>query len=476
MTVQLFTCASAPVALAMAAAIDAGMLGAASRTPIHRILLVSDETAIPEFTPSLRDTPGFAAAAERFTQILSWNETVAPAHPASWTPRSEDRPMFERMLRREWNLGNEPIELVLGSATSAQSRALATIFRSAPVIVCTASPEVYAPTPAALPTGMSSRIERLLHLDLVPGLAPHLLGEYGIPAEVIPPDAYRTLLTEAAANLASPTTGTALIIGTEHANTNLTMLRGVAANGHKTIVYAPSPETPTWSAASLATRLSEEAEALGVRLLPPTGLPATGAAPTEVLCAALAPDLLVGCDVSALLATRRHLGIPTAYASSETFPSHANNEQQLLAVIVAHLLPQLSTEGTLAQHAGSARAQTSGPAQTRTGDLSQAHAQRGSVQHGGPAPGQADGAVRELGALVTAVSYCLRPGSRPDLRADAVAYLERQVDSPYFRRERLAELGLPGGEPPPVEEPVAPPPEPVARKRGRITTRLLRSG
>ncbi|MFI0447832.1 hypothetical protein [Actinomadura sp. 6N118] len=433
MTIQLFTCASVPTALAMAAAVDAGMLGSA-----QRILLVSDETTIPEFAPSLRDTPGFATAAERFAQTLSWNETIAPAHPAAWTPRSEDRPLFERMLRREWNLGSEPIELIVGSATSAQSRALATIFRSAPVTVCTASPEVYAPTPAALPTGMSSRIERLLHLDLVPGLTPHLLGEYGTPAEVIPPDAYRTLLTEAATQV-NPPPGTALIAGTAERAKDLTMLRAVAANGHKTIVYAPPPEAPTWPATSLATRMANEAETLGVRLL--TTDPAYPSAPVEVLCAALAPDLVVGCDVSALLATWRYLDIPTAYASAEK-----NDDRQIPAIIAAHVLPHLATEGTLP---------LSGPTQAQA---------------------QADGLARELGALVNAVSYCLRPGSRPDLRADASAYLERHVGSPYFQRERLAELGLPGGTPPQVEEPAPPPPEPVARKRGRITTRLLRSG
>ncbi|MFG2002439.1 hypothetical protein ACGFNU_25120 [Spirillospora sp. NPDC048911] len=428
MTVRLFTCASVPAALAMAAAIDAGMLGSA-----RRVLLVSDETAIPELAPSIRDDPGFASAARRFDDIVSWNETIAPAHPGGWTPRSEDRPMFERMLRREWDLGDEPVELVLGSATSAPGRALATIFRSGPVTVCTGSPEVYAPTPAALPTGMGSRIERLLHLDLVPGLAPHLLAEYGTPAEAVPPDAYRTLLTEAAAELDRPLIGTVLIIGAaDRADTlDVTTLRGVAASGHTTVVYAPSPRAPTWS--SLAARMSGEAETLGVRLLT-----ATPRAPAEVLCATLAPNLLVGSDVSALLSAWRHLDTPAAHV--ETFPSHAKDEHQIPAVIATHLFPQLSPEGVR-----SAQARTSGLAQG------------------------------ELGDLVTAVGYCLRPGSRPDLRASAVAYLERHVGSPYFRRERLAELGLPGGAPPPAEEPAAAPPELVMRRRGRITTRLLRS-
>ncbi|MGW3561557.1 hypothetical protein ACWDNT_30275, partial [Streptomyces sp. NPDC000963] len=54
-----------------------------------------------------------------------------------------------------------------------------------------------------------------------------------------------------------------------------------------------------------------------------------------------------------------------------------------------------------------------------------------------------------LTPLVRAVGYCMRHGSHPELREEAIRFLSAHHDAPgtahHFDAERLTLLGLPGG-------------------------------
>ena len=74
----------------------------------------------------------------------------------------------------------------------------------------------YGPTRNKIDPLVGTRVRRLLHLDLVPGLKPTLLTEFGVPAEVVPTDAFlKTLdsLTGAAGELPVVPDNSALLLG-----------------------------------------------------------------------------------------------------------------------------------------------------------------------------------------------------------------------------------------------------------------------
>lgn len=164
-------------AMTLAAAIDEGRFGGGPR-----VLLVSNNAAIPEVTPALDEAPGFAALRGTFDRVLSWNEVIAPLHPSDWKPRVIETPMLGRLLR---DLLGEPGELVLESIAVPPSRTLAGLVKDCPITVYSDGLMSYGPTRDPLPQEIAGRIGWLLHLDLVPGLAPMLLAEYGVPAEAL---------------------------------------------------------------------------------------------------------------------------------------------------------------------------------------------------------------------------------------------------------------------------------------------------
>ena len=71
---QIFLASTLYGAATVAAALDAGCFPPADR----RLLLVSNNAAIPETTPALDAMPGFEALRDRFDAVLSWNAVIAP--------------------------------------------------------------------------------------------------------------------------------------------------------------------------------------------------------------------------------------------------------------------------------------------------------------------------------------------------------------------------------------------------------------
>ncbi|MEU5436654.1 alpha-2,8-polysialyltransferase family protein [Streptomyces sp. NPDC020719] len=408
-TTQIFLATTLYGMATLAAAIDSDCFAPADR----RLLLISNNAPIPETSPALDTMPGFALLRERFDGVLSWNATIAPLHPGGWAPRADDVPLWERQLRREWHLGDDRIELAVESIQVNPAGAVAQLFPDAPLHVYADGLMSYGPTRNKLDPLVGSRVRRVLHLDLVPGLEPLLLGEFDTPAEVIPTAAFTKVVNELAAEsgeLDVPE-GAALLLGqylaalsilteAEEEELHLSMLKGAAGRGHRRIVFKPHPSAPpAWSHSlrAEAAKLDVELTVLESPLL------------AEVLYERIGPELVVGCFSTALLTASAFYGIPAARTGTELLLDRLTpyqNSNRVPVTLVDALLPPLT----------------------------------------GPAPEP----PADLAALVSAVGYAMQSEIRPDLRAPAERYLSHHLTDHtwrYFKRRRLTTLALPGAIP-----------------------------
>ncbi|MFD4141514.1 alpha-2,8-polysialyltransferase family protein [Streptomyces sp. NPDC058572] len=426
-TTQIFYASSLYGAATLAAAIDSGCFGPADR----RLLLVANNATTPETTLSLDKMPGFRALRDRFDGVLSWNETIAPFHPGGWAPRGDDIPLWERYLRQLWDLGDDRIELAVESVQVNPALAIAQLFPEAALDVYADGLMSYGPTRSKIDPLVGERVRRLFHLDLVPGLQPLLLAEFGAQPEIIPAEAFVKVIDElsdavqdaadgavaAATGATGAGEGPALLLGQylaalgiitpeEEEALHVRMVKGAAALGHRRIVFKPHPTAP----ASWTRTLEREAAALDIEL---TVLDRPLLA--EVLYRQLRPALVAGCFSTALFTASTFYGIPVARIGTEPLLDRLTpyqNSNRVPLTIVDALLPDLA--------AGAA---------------------------GAPAE-----AGERLTGLLSAVGFAMQPQLRADLRPAAERFLSSGGDSGvwrYFKRRRLTVLGLPGGLPVP---------------------------
>ncbi|MFF5963839.1 alpha-2,8-polysialyltransferase family protein [Streptomyces collinus] len=412
-TTQIF-CASTLYGVAtLAAAIDSDLF----EEPDRRVLLVFNNSTTPETTPALDEMPGFAPLREHFDEVLSWNEAIRPFHPGAWAPRADDIPLFERYLRLLWGLGDDRVSLVLESIQVAPALTLAQLFTDAPIDVYADGLMSYGPTRNKLDPLVGTRVRRLLHLDLVPGLTPVLLTEFGVPAHLVPTPAFLKVLgevTETVPELPDVPGDSALLLGQylsalnilspeEEEDLHVRMMRGAVARGHRTVVFKPHPTAP----ARYSRALETEAEKLGVDL---TVLDTPVLA--EVLFDRARPALVVGCFSTALFTASAFYDLPAARIGTELLLERLTpyqNSNRVPATLADALLPDLES-GT-------------------DGDLLPAE---------------------QLSALVTALGFTMQPQIYPDLRPQAEQFLGRHLGPRtrrYFKKRRLTALGLPGGIP-----------------------------
>ncbi|MEV8638581.1 polysialyltransferase family glycosyltransferase [Streptosporangium sp. NPDC051023] len=403
---QLFYASTLFGAMTLGTAINEGRFGPHRG---RRILLVSNNAAIPEITPSLDQAPGFAALRSHFDEVWSWNDIVAPLHPSDWKARIIEVPMLGRLLRSHLSLDEGPDELVLESIAVPPARTIAGLIKDCPITVYSDGLMSYGPTRDPLPQEISGRITRLLHLDLVPGLSPLLLSEYGVPAGTLPDQAFLEVIAQAE-RLARGTEGlpkgqpiilgqylSALDIVTqdEEAGLHADMLRGLAARGFRDALFKPHPA----GGRRHAQQLRETARELGVTLT------VVGeAVPAESCFAALRPKMVVGCFSTALITARKQFGLPVATVGGGLVLERLapyENSNRIPVTITDALLPRLSPDGSLEE----------------------------------PPP-------VDLQALVSAVGYCMQSGSHPGLREQASAYVQANDTARYFKRQRLAALEL----------------------------------
>jgi hypothetical protein len=420
---QIFMVSTLYGAATVAAALDAGLFTAAGR----RLLLVSNNAGVPETTRAVDTMPGFEALRGRFDRVLSWNEAITPLHPRGWSPRAGDAPMWEQHLRRLWDLGDDDVELIVDSVQVAPALSLVQLFPAAPIQVYADGLMSYGPTLSKLEPLITTRIDRLLHLDLVEGLRPLLLSEYGVRGELVPAEAFTKVLGELAEHdepadaVAGLPEGAALVLGQrlsplgiltaeEEEALYVRMLRGAVALGHRRVVFKPHPTAPAhWS-----PLLEQEAVKLGAEL---TVL--DSAVLAEVLYQRIRPALVVGCFSTALLTASAFYGIPVARAGTELILERITpyeHSSRVPVTIADRVLPELTE--------GSAVARWKPP--TR------------------------EWAEHELTPLLRAVGYCMQSQSYSDLRDEAVAYLTESLTTgtwKYFKRRRLTSLALPGAVP-----------------------------
>ncbi|QHC31040.1 polysialyltransferase family glycosyltransferase [Streptomyces sp. HF10] len=416
MTTQLFQASTLYGIATLAAALDSGCFDSADR----RILLVCNNAATPETTPGPDEMPGFERLRDRFDEVISYNETIFPFHPGGWAPRVDDMPLWERFLRHEWRLGSDDVELAVESIQVNPALALGQIFNGAPVTVYADGLMSYGPTRNKIDPLVGTRVDRVLHLDLVPGLAPLLLTEFGVPGELVPTSAFTKVLAE----LASVAEGLpaveepALLLGQylsaldiltpeQEEDLHVRMLKGVAELGHTQVVFKPHPTAP----ARYTRSLEREAERLGVELT-------VVATPVlaEVLYQRTRPALVVGCFSTALLTASALYGLPVARVGTELLLERLapyENSNRIPVTVVDALLPDLA-------------------------DGAAVTARRPGMD------------VARLGALVRAVGFAMQPKILPGLRAETEAWLAANFGpgtSRYFKRRRLTSLALPGGIP-----------------------------
>ncbi|MFA7766835.1 polysialyltransferase family glycosyltransferase [Streptomyces sp. NPDC048723] len=424
MPTQIFLASTLYGAATLAAGIDAGSFPSAGR----RILLTSNHAVTAEVTPGVTDMPGFAALRSRFDEVLDWNRVIAPQHPSTWAPRAEDVPIWERQLRTLWDLGEDRVELIVESLQVPPAQSLCRLFPGAAVDVYADGLMSYGPTRFRLDPQLGMRVRRVLHLDLVPGLEPLLLSEFGVRVELVPTEPFLKVLAELAeatpdeaAEPAEPAGPPALLLGqylsaldlmtlAEEEELHVSMVRGAHALGHRELVFKPHPGAP----AAYWRRAEEEAERLGARLT-------VIAAPVlaETLYQRLRPALVVGCFSTGLLTAATLYGLPVARTGTDavlaTLTPYPNSNRVPLALVDA-LLP----------------------------DLADAEAVRTWTP---PTPEQ----VRaEPAALLAAVGFTMQPQILAARRPAAEAYLTKRLTPRtwrYFTRRRLTSLGLPGGIP-----------------------------
>lgn len=421
MTVQIFAASSAHGTAVLAAAVDSGCLADSPR----RVLLLCDTTAVPEAAPPATTLPGFEALRSRFDEVLSWNDAVSPLHPAAWTPRPDDVPLWERHLRRAWGLGDEEVELVLESPHASPAQALAQIFTGVPVTVYAVGLTGYGPTGGKISPLIGTRVRQLLHPDLLPGLEPLLLAEYDVPSRPLPTAALLKVygeLAEAAPGFTSPE-GAALLLlpepgalpAADEAELGLRMVRGAVALGHTRLVLQPHPRAPAFSAGALRA----EAARLGAGLTVPAFEVPGAPVPAEVLFERLRPALVVGCSSTALLTASVFYGLPVARTGTSTLLERLapyENPARIPVTVIDALLPDLADTAAVREQSPPGRETVAGA----------------------------------LGGLLEAVGFAMRPRVRPDLRPAAERYLSTRLDAGtwrYFKRRRLGSLALPGAVP-----------------------------
>ncbi|WP_353945326.1 polysialyltransferase family glycosyltransferase [Streptomyces sp. HUAS MG91] len=433
MSTQIFVASTLYGALTLSAAIDAGQFGPAAGT--RRVLVVCTNTEIPEVTTPLDAMQGFESLRPRFDLVVSWNDVIFPYHPSLWDPRTEDVPMWRELLGIRWQLPSGPIELVVESIQVKPALTFCKIFRNARITVYADGLMTYGPTRNALARDVHTRIRRTLYLDLIPGLRPLLLSEYGVPGEPVDPGAVQRVFAQFGqscgpalaslipAGFPEGRSGAAMLLGQylssigllteeEEEQLHLRMFEAAANLGFTSVLFKPHPSAPQSFSDSLVVRARE----LNIQIVVlETPLLA------EAVFGYLRPGVVIGCFSTALFTARAVYGIPAAAVGAAEVLRKMRpypNSNRIPVTICEVALPDVEGSGFEAQ------------------DLL----------------GDPRWVQQELAEYIAAVGYCMQPERNPHLRDRAVAYVGRvlphmdvrPVLHMHFKPDLLYKLSLPG--------------------------------
>lgn len=379
--------------------------------PIRRVLLLSDNAEVLEQATPVRESLGLATLFDRFDALISLNDAISPLHPNTWKPQEDDLPLFERLLRSHWQLGDGPLELILESPQVNPAIALARVFHDAHIRVSADGLMSYGPTRTRLPPSMPQRMTSLHYAPLVTDLEPRLLHETGIIAKPVPLESIGAAIAEVSASaadlVASAISGlegerTGLIIGQycaslglisedEEADLHAQMADAAVGAGCQTIVFKPHPAAPPASINALREHVTSRG--LAFRLLDTPVI-------AEAIIAALQPKSVISAFSTTLPLVQRLYGTPVQSIGT--------------GLLLTKLAPY--------------------PNSNRI-PLTIIHSQGHSSDS------------RCLQDLVDAVAYCMQPQLLPEFRERAASLLqgldakERDV---YFTSGVLSTLDLPG--------------------------------
>ncbi|WP_084100015.1 polysialyltransferase family glycosyltransferase [Demequina sp. NBRC 110051] len=410
--IQLVMASTLFSAMTAAAAIDEGLLGPRDTT---RILVVSNNAAVPEVVQPLHRIPGSDTVLERFDRVVDLNEALVQAHPSSWRPRHDDLAMHQQHFRSLWGLGTETVQLVTESLHVPPASSLARIFGDSELVVLSEGLMSFGPTRFTQPPQVAQRIASLVYLELVAGLRPLLFEELDIPHRPVSMDAFRVVVNEMAevcapaidAAVPPSDVPTAIVFGQylsalglwtpeEEEAAHIGMMRTAYDKGARRIVFKPHPA----ASPALLNTYRDAAESWGAQFV--TWEDGT---PAEVLLARV-PCVVIVAGFSTVLVTARALfGTPIeSYATEELLGSLTpfQNSNRVPVTIV----------DALTRHA------------------------------------EDYGAVESLQSLVVAVSYAMQARHLDHRREEAVATLAQMPSADrhrYFYRKRLTALDLPGG-------------------------------
>jgi hypothetical protein len=436
MRTQVFFASTAFGLATLAAATEDGMFPDAAR----RVLVLSNNAVIPETAYGVADVAGIAPLIEAFDDVYSYNEAVAPQHPSVWQLQVVDLPIWERSLRSLWALEGD-LHLVVESIQLRQVLTLCQTFADAVIDVYADGLMSYGPTRIKLPAQVGMRVERLLHLDLVPKVRPLLLREYGVRPSLISTESFQKVVAGIGAaagpsGLVGSGAPTVVLLGQhlsalqlmtveEERHIHLAMVEGAAAAGFDELIFKAHPGAPAGLTGPLVRRAGE----LGARL---TVLDAPEL--VETWYAAGEVDLVVGC-FSTALATAGLYGVPTARVGTELPLERLNpyetGNRMAASVIAASVPPLESLSAGAAVRSGTAPALTTAQ-------------------------------------VVNTVGYLMQPTRNGDLRDAAVQLLEQRFEElrPYVRLNRLTQLHLPAGRGPDLPAKHDPNPLPSGQSTG----------
>lgn len=425
---QIFLASTFFGAMNLATAIDEGHFG--DRAEHTRTLLVSTNSIIPESTKPLDEMSGAASILRRFDRVINWNRVLSPFHPSQFREIGESL-VTVRWLKAYLGIDDAPVELILESVQVPPASTLLALFADSPVTVYSDGLMSYGPTRVRLPSRHGDRIERLLHLDLIPGLEPLLLSEFAVPRVPFGRDHFMNVVREVAGGVSATDElvpavrdggPTALVLGQylsplglisedEEAGLYARMVHLCAEAGFARVVFKPHPTAPgtSWSAVAKAA----ESDDIDFMVL-------SGPISLEHLLIEWSPDIVTGCFSTGLLIASQFFGLPTARLGTEFVLERLEpfeNSNRIPLVLTDACVPALDSAAPL----GIGSTATTG-----------------------------EGCTTDLQSIALTVGYAMQPVVLADRRAEVVRIMDQEKSKfprKYLPRGRIAALGLPGAPP-----------------------------
>lgn len=396
-----------PVAC-ISAALEGGVI---ERVPgDEHILVVYDSTPIPEVIDSFYESEHFELAASSFDRVVNLSEIVWPLRASQFNPRETELVIWQRLLRRYWDLGDEDVCLVVESIQVNPAPALAKVFATSRVSVHSDGLMTYGPTRNDVAHSVAQRLDRLYYLDLAAGIEPLVLSEHHIELVEIPAsglaeqiERLRPTLEPEIRALRQEGRRSALVLGqyfvdlgllTSEENRNLDqqMIARAAELGCDICYFKPHPAVSQVALDDLKTiggEIGIEVEVVVTQAL------------AEVVALELQPDLVISCFSTGMFTVHKLFEIPMISVHSDMMLDRLKpyeNSNRIPAVLADYLAGE----------------------------------ERPAVP---------------LDGLIGAVSYAMQAERLEKSRNDVTEFLEQYayLAGKYFKRRRLTALGLPGG-------------------------------